>query len=33
MKTLKERSRRTVNRLLNEKGTISWDDDLNNFVD
>ena len=32
MKTLKERSRRTVIRQL-EKGKISWDGDQNTFVD
>jgi hypothetical protein len=32
MKTLKERSRRTVKRLY-EKGTVSWKIELNNFVD
>lgn len=32
VKTLKERSRRTVRRLM-EKGTISWNEELNTFVD
>lgn len=32
LKTLKERSRRTVKRLY-EKGTITWDQEMNNFVD
>jgi hypothetical protein len=32
LKTLKERSRRTVKRLY-EKGTITWDAELNNFKD
>lgn len=32
IKTLKERSRRTVRRLL-EKGTASWDKELGTYVD
>jgi len=32
IKTLRERSRRTVKRLL-EKGTASWDNELNTYVD
>lgn len=32
VKTLKERSRRTVKRLF-EKGTIKWSPELNTFVD
>lgn len=32
LKTLKERSRRTVKRLY-EKGTITWEKEVNNFLD